>query len=255
MELITLMNMSDHSRMLVVGDGDVASILACAAASDAALIAEPDAEKRRGIRPVLWTPAFSGPTGSARQWAIRRQAELFEMELVESPGISAGAASPRIAAKDLASDIAADPSGEWPAHSRDLIAASIAGIARGCAVVVWPMHSTHTEGPDLDEVSRAVDRALLVSRLIALDADAHGNPSFRVDVPYVDFSDRQLADLVIDMDLPVRLCWWWHAEMASGVDGLFRAQHARWTTVLREVGWRIDLADARSASRSGTPLS
>ncbi len=251
------MPMTDFTRTLVVGDGDLASILGCAAASDAALLAQPDPAKRREIRPILWAPPFEGPTAPARQWATRRQAELFEMELVESPPTgrpSESRAQAASIAAHLGAQIADLPSeavaSEWPSHSRDLLHASMTAIARRCSTVLWPIHSTRSEGPDIDQVARAIDRAMLISRLIALDADLHGNPAFRIDAPYIDFSDRQLADLVIDMDLPVRLCWWWHAEMARGSSTEFRAQHDRWTPVLREVGWRIDSQASRERAAS-----
>lgn len=231
--------MSEFSRTLVIGDGDLATIVAASAAADAALLAEPDPARRRELRPVLFVPPLAGATAKARSWAIRRQAELFEMELIES-GSSDAASAPQ--------GFAATEGGEWPSDTRNLVLAGICAIEHACPIVVWPTHSVHAESPDLDDVSRAVDRALLVSRLISLDADHHGQPGFRVETPFVDFSDRQLADLVIDMDLPVRLCWWWHAEMASGGSAEFRHQHDRWTTVLREVGWRA--AETRPAERT-----
>ncbi|MCK6476952.1 MAG: hypothetical protein L6Q35_08990 [Phycisphaerales bacterium] len=219
----------ESRRVLVIGDGDIGAIVASAAAADGALMAEPDAAKRRAIRPVLWTPVFRGETAKARRWASRRQAELFEMELVEP----------------AADEAASAPEGEWPRDTGELVQASIAAVKLGCSTVVWPTHSVHAESPDLDDVSRAVDRALLVARLISLDADHHGCPSFRIETPLVDLSDRMLADLVLDMDLPVRLCWWWHAEMSSGGSGEFLRQHDRWTGVLEAVGWRTEARGER----------
>lgn len=219
----------ESRRVLVIGDGDIGAIVASAAAADGALMAEPDAAKRRAIRPVLWTPVFRGETARARRWASRRQAELFEMELVEP----------------AADEAASAPEGEWPRDTGELVQASITAVKLGCSTVVWPTHSVHAESPDLDDVSRAVDRALLVARLISLDADHHGCPSFRIETPLVDLSDRMLADLVLDMDLPVRLCWWWHAEMSSGGSGEFLRQHDRWTGVLEAVGWRTEARGER----------
>ncbi len=237
--------MTDFSRTLVISDGDLAGILACSAASDAALHAEADAGKRRAIRPVLWIPAFRGPTAEARRWSARRQGELFEMQIVEAPATDEALQAPGSRSK-----AGGGAGGEWPTHTRDVVLASIAAIELGCSTVLWPTHSVHSQSPDLDAVSRAVDRALLISRLISLDAELHGQPRFRIDAPYADLSDRQLADLVIDMDLPVQMCWWWHAERASQQEE-FRAQHERWTTVLREVGWRAGPSvDAPQASPS-----
>lgn len=209
----------------MVGDGGLSSILACSAAADAALLAEPDPEKRRQIRPVLWVSPVPGPTATARRWVSRRQAELFDFELVEEPE----PAQPAPGASTHA---------EWPWDTLNLVKASVAAVGRGCGSVVWPVHSSQPQSPDLDEVSRAVDRALLVGRLIALDADLHHGPGFHIETPMVDLSDRQIADLVLDMDLPVGLCWWWHAEMGRDGTAEFRREHERWVTVLRDVGWR-----------------
>ncbi|HRJ50046.1 MAG: hypothetical protein KF787_11525 [Phycisphaeraceae bacterium] len=236
--------MTEFNRTLVVGDGGLASILACAAAADASLLAEPDAGQRQAIRPILWVPAWAGHTAPARRWAVQRQAEFFEMELVEAPekAIPSGDVDP--SAQEVRHD--------WSADSRMLVSASWAGIERGCTRLVWPFHSSHAQCPDIDEVSRAVDRALLVSRLVRLDAHHHGIDSFRIDVPMVDFSDRQIADLVIDMDLPVRLCWWWRAEMARPGTPDFRREHERWTPILKGVGWNEGVgAPAPAQSRHG----
>lgn len=238
--------MTEFNRTLVVGDGGLASILACAAAADAALLAEPDAGQRQAIRPILWAPAWAGHAAPARRWAVRRQAEFFEMELVEAPeqAIPSGDAEPQ----------ARGDHRDWSADSRLLVSASRTGIDRGCTRVVWPFHSSDAQCPDIDEVSRAVDRALLVSRLVRLDAHLHGIDSFRIDIPMVDFSDRQIADLVIDMDLPVRLCWWWHAEMARPGVPDFRREHERWIPILRSVGWNESVgAPAPTQSRHEAP--
>ena len=220
------LSMSELSRTLVIGDGDLSTIIAAAAAADAALLAEPDPERRRALRPVMYVPPLFGVSAAARKWALRRQAELFEMELVEA------------SADSREKPQGGTGQGEWPRDTLNLVQASVAAIERGCTQVVWPTHTVHAQSPDLDDVARAVDRALLVARLISLDGDHHGQPGFRIETPLVDLSDRQLADLVIDMDLPVRLCWWWHAEMSQGGAAEFRTHHDRWTAVLREVGWR-----------------
>ena len=49
---------------------------------------------------------------------------------------------------------------------------------------------------DLDQIAQITDRAGLVSRLVAIDADVHSVPSIRIETPYADFSDRQIADLI-----------------------------------------------------------
>jgi hypothetical protein len=56
----------------------------------------------------------------------------------------------------------------------------------------------------------------------------------RVEAPYADFSDRQLAELVIELDLPVWTCWWWGA---TNDDQPAWSDRQHWTSLLRELGW------------------
>ena len=59
----------------------------------------------------------------------------------------------------------------------------------------------HSRTLALDRIAQIADRAVLVARLVAIDADAHGVPSIRIETPYADFTDRQIADLIADMEL------------------------------------------------------
>jgi hypothetical protein len=119
--------------------------------------------------------------------------------------------------------------------SQGLLAAAYVAAAHRCDRVVWPVQSpapvSGEDDVDLDRIAADVDRALLVSRLVALDADEHGRPGLRIETPYVDLSDRQLAELAFDMDVPVHLCWWWEGESGA-------AERERWLGTLRAVGWR-----------------
>ena len=113
-----------------------------------------------------------------------------------------------------------------------LIHSAIGAAVAGFATVVWPVHAGPGAEPDLDRVALAIDRALLVSRLVALDAADHGCPAIRVDTPYADFTDRQLAELALDLDAPVHTCWWW-----GGQGGSAAAERQRWTAALQSCGW------------------
>jgi hypothetical protein len=91
---------------------------------------------------------------------------------------------------------------------------------------------------DLDLLTALHARARLVSRLVELDGPAGASFSFLF--PYADLTDRQLADLVLDMDLPLWTCWWWGPGRgprgAAGAD-LARMQYERWDRLLKEAGW------------------
>jgi hypothetical protein len=74
-----------------------------------------------------------------------------------------------------------------------------------------------------------------------VELDWTGVEPFRIQVPYADLTDRQLADLVLDMDLPIWTCWWWGlARGPRNVGGaeVARAEYEKWDELLKEAGWR-----------------
>lgn len=120
---------------------------------------------------------------------------------------------------------------------RRLVEASFLAVRERFDVLMYPAHG----GPDHSRVVRIVDAGVHVGRLASL-----GERSLRVDTPYADLSDRQLADLAVDMDLPVWLCDW-AIEPSPDRD--------RWVAVLKEAGWvgdptRADLSVHISPGRA-----
>lgn len=118
-----------------------------------------------------------------------------------------------------------------PNRSIDLVAATMAAAARGFDRLIWPIHAGVAGKPtemDLDAASSHVDRALLVTRLVAMDADQHHCPSIIVETPYADFSDRQLAELALDMGAPFRKAPWWGVETSD--------DYRRWQRVFDAIG-------------------
>lgn len=113
-----------------------------------------------------------------------------------------------------------------------LLASAIAGARLGCDSVVWAAHCARTGSDvevDIDRVAEAIDRATLVGRLASLEARAE----VEVQTPFVDLSDRQIADLAVDMGVEPSTCWW-----AMG-DGAAMAERRRWHGVLRERGMAV----------------
>jgi hypothetical protein len=112
-----------------------------------------------------------------------------------------------------------------------LLEAGRAAIELGAGRVVWSVHAGVPGRPeelDLDAASREADRALLVTRLLALDAESHGVQSIRIEPPLADLTDRQLVELALDLDAPIRLCGWW-SDVGSD-------EHARWMGALDACG-------------------
>jgi hypothetical protein len=116
-----------------------------------------------------------------------------------------------------------------------LVGAAAAGAEAGCSAAVWPVSAgeKNTGAEALARISAAVERAACITRLVGID-----HPGFELMAPYADLSDRQLADLVLDMDLPIWTCWWYAAEARDPASVLAEGQRERWAAMLASAGWR-----------------
>lgn len=189
--------MSDKLGVLVIMDGGLGSMVACASAR-------------------------SAPNSSAPLWGWGTAAVRHEIS-----EILAQFGGDWIANKESTGEV-----GEPTAHlSLNLLSASLLAAEQGISRVIWPVHAGVDGKPhemDLDAASSHVDRALLVTRLTSVDARAHKCVSTCLETPYADFSDRQLAELALDMGVPFRKAAWWG-------DGS-SAHFARWRRVFDAIG-------------------
>lgn len=217
---------------LVVSAGDLAGLVACAVAF------EEHAAQRAGPAPVVRPFVTSGPEADARRQAARAQAEHYGLAFEDAPacdGWSVGALAAGL--------LSAGESARRHARPR----------------VVWGVHAgvdTDPEGVALDACGRTLDLCLLVSRLLNLDPAAR---AVDVEAPLADLSDRQLADLGVDLGVPVaRCCWWWggggSAPLDERGDAVRRAEESRWLGVLKGVGWGGPATVVvRPGDRAGAP--
>lgn len=117
-----------------------------------------------------------------------------------------------------------------------LLAAVELARTSGATRVVWPVHY-HADDATLpgwlDQVASAVDRALLTSRLALLDSGAE----VTIETPLVDLTDRQTADLVVDLDAPAYLAWWWRRRPEPPAEALAVQERRAWLDALRDAGW------------------
>jgi hypothetical protein len=113
----------------------------------------------------------------------------------------------------------------------------------GGGEVMWPISGLETPDrePDTNAIALAINQSALITQLVNLDTPPTDHAIVRA--PYADLSDRQLADLVLDMDLPIWMCWWMAAAANSSsmqehatLDQA-RNEHARWARLLKEAGW------------------
>lgn len=112
-------------------------------------------------------------------------------------------------------------------------------------MLVWPVGP---EGRDVDVAAsaRALTAATLVSQLISLSG--LDSETVEVQAPYADLSEDQVADLVLDMDLPIWTCWWMAAAEFGEGDVKVRAtqERERWRAALKRAGWAGSL-EAKAA--------
>lgn len=106
--------------------------------------------------------------------------------------------------------------------------------------------------PSVDALARELDRTLLVSRLVTLDASEHGVAVFEVQAPLMDLSDVQVAEMALDLDVPVWRAWWWEAADGkrtkdAALNDRANACKARWCAALELLGWsaKAEAAAAR----------
>jgi hypothetical protein len=223
-----------HARTLVLFDGDLPSVLAAAYAAEEAAIpsrrpslsrvirgsaGEPRARGDDQALPPLVMPAYFGlPDAPERELALARAIDLLGLER----------------ARDDNPDLSGRTELPGEDQTRLLVHAAYASAAAACDRVVWPVQfgeDLRAATPSLDRVSTAIDRELLVSRLVGLDLDRISG-GVEIETPFVDLSDRQIAEMVIDIEAPLAACWWWGNSAAAAL-----AAHDRWGTLLRSLGW------------------
>lgn len=197
------------TRVLVLSDGDLPSLVAAASVAEQA-VGVSDPAKRPILLPFAATPAQAA--------AVAAQGRALSLSVL-----------PAIPATDFSAD------GE--AQCRDLIAALYGAARAGIDSVLWPISAAIGESVDVDLASVFADRALLVGRLVALDASRHARPSVRIETPYVDLTDTQLADLAADLAVPLSSVWWW-----GGDDGDAARARSRWSIALSEAGWPLTVS-------------
>jgi hypothetical protein len=206
--------MDASRKTLILCDGGLTSLLAAAVAREWLSVPPKKGTKARGsavLMPRAHLPA-------SRQRAVELQAELYGHELIAARIETIGGET---------------SAGEM--RTRELLSAGYTAARLGCDVVVWPVQCVEHGEPNLDKIAKAADRAVLVSRLVALDADEHGSAGLMIETPYLDFTDEQIADLAADMNVPTKLCWW--NQVGAG-DGEAAAERERWEAAFGQVGWR-----------------
>ena len=239
------LGMNHPGKVLVLADGGLAGLVAIAAAREAvSAYHAPVPAGQETPRPmVMFVPREASQT-DLRSTAVRAQAQKYDVEVVAAP-LGVGGLNIQSGDSGLADSISLS------------LAAGLA-TAAGYPEVVWPAHFGEPGEPDevgLDAAARAVDRAALATRLAALDSEEHRVPSIRIKTPLADLSARQLAEVALDLNVPIELCWWWKAAelaggMTSAATSVAMEQRHQWTALFTQLGWREHAAENDSVVES-----
>lgn len=191
----------------MISDGDLASLVALAHAVEA-FGSDRDATLSAG---VVVVPARGDRGGTSqrlepsRQSAIRRQAAFYGAELFADA--------------------------DWGSRDADLLlSAGRLASERGGGRVIWPESAgapADPEAVDLDRAAALANTALLVERLLEIE----GSVSPVIDAPFADLSDRQVADLAIDLGFIPGDVWW-----APRADDAQMVAGERWAAAFQAAG-------------------
>lgn len=226
------------SRALVLCDGDLPSYHAAWAARERAISDGPTPTSNGpALMPLLAPFAIDPPHASLpepMEHAVTLQARALGLTCIAPITTHL----PHAHTEDLPGQ----------AESLALINAAYAAVRLGCDRVIYPVHACIGESIDLDRMAAIADRAVLAARLCSLDARGHHTPGIRIETPYVDLTDLQLADLFLDADLSPQALWWWGGSAVEGGGGaagggvvpdLARIARARWMRALEPMGFRV----------------
>ncbi len=212
------------TNAMVLCDGGLASLVALAmAAEETVAVGKAGSESSPisavgAVRARCWEPTHGVQTA-----AVELQTKAMGVPIV------GGSLAPL--------PVDADPS-RGESATNELVTVAYYALRTGCSRLVWPVHVDRAVGDReaLDHAAEACDRALLVSRLVLLDAAGADVPEVTIALPMVDYEDDQLAELAIDLAVPLHTLWWWDTACAHE-----RAEYERqrWLPTLRAAGYAM----------------
>ncbi|MHC4709749.1 MAG: 7-cyano-7-deazaguanine synthase [Planctomycetota bacterium] len=111
-----------------------------------------------------------------------------------------------------------------------LLQAAAAARRLACPRIIWP----HQVGPDPEAVGPAVERASLVAALAEIGGGQPAGAELVIDLPLVDLTDAQLADLAEDGGAPMH--GFWPCAAGGDVPCGACAGCRRWRSAFTEAG-------------------
>ena len=110
-----------------------------------------------------------------------------------------------------------------------LFRAALVALERNCTRVIWPVHTTLADG--LAAAARAFDRGLILRELLSLDAP---DSPIAFEMPLLELSDEAVADLAIDLGVPLQLAAFCRNSPAAACTTCPSCR--RWLTAAAAVG-------------------
>lgn len=192
-----------QDRCVIISDGGVESLLACAMAHEQQQLSGSDSSEASVLLPGWWewTEEIDLMI-SAVDPAVVRQAGVYGLDIFPNQSVYPPD-DHRVLSECSIGSI----------QSRILVEAAQTALRAGIRKVVWPirlMRPESDQGVDqlVEQIGITIDRAILASRLASLDADEGTGVDVVIETPFVDLSNAQLADLASDLAIPLETCWW-----------------------------------------------
>lgn len=205
--------MKSPPRIYILSDGGLPALVCMAIARDKAVAASVGSDRISyptvlAFPPELWSDRI-------RMESITAQCETLQLALGTRQALSATTAG----ASDAEIEAGA------------LMAAAFAAARSGASQLIWPATAGIGSTVDVQRACAIQDLAVLVSRIVSMDHADHGHPEFIIETPLADCSDDRVADLAVDLAVPVKTCWWNRPEAP-----LSAGESDRWERALRAVG-------------------
>lgn len=232
-----------QDQCVILSDGGVESLLACAMASEQqqlAGLANAAQSNASVLLPAWWEWMQEIDLMiSAVDPAIMRQASVYGLTVHPEQSVYPPD-DHRLLSESSMSAI----------QSRMLLEAAQIAMKLGIRKVIWPIRLVRPESSQsidemVDKIGRTIDRATLASRLASLDTDHTTAVDVVIETPFVDLSNEQVADLAGDMAIPIETCWWNDARTLPNAQERF----VFWSQIARQSSAQIE-SKPQSTTRS-----
>jgi hypothetical protein len=206
-------------RTLILSDGGLPSLVACMHAREAAILG--------GVKPEsLLQQAM------VLAFVPQPEAVLLQRKAAATQAESLGLGWCGHEARGFA--MASPQADDGEREAIELLGAALLAARLGCERVIWPATAGTSDSVVLDRLAQINDRALVTARLASIASSTATASGIVIDTPFAELSDRQVADLAMDIAAPMETCWWWARQ--SG-DAVVEHERARWMSAMEGAGF------------------